>query len=77
MINSLKMNVEICQQRAKRLESKYVHHVYSCQALSFNDLCDGPWPEIETFLLSLPRGSLVADVGKVILVYVLDNLMYL
>ena len=77
MINSLKMNVAICQQRAERLESKYryVHHVYSCQALSFNDLCDGPWPEIETFLLSLPRRSLVADVGKVILVYVSDNLM--
>lgn len=53
-----------CQERAKKIECKYVHEVYSSQALSYNDLCDGPWPEIESFLFSLQPGSFVADVGK-------------
>ena len=54
-----------CQEeRAKNLERKYVHKVYSCQALSYDGLCDGPWPEIKHFLFSLRTGSFVADVGK-------------
>ena len=52
------------EERAKRLECKYVHDVYSSQALSYDDLCDGPWPKIKNFLFSLRAGSFVADVGK-------------
>lgn len=58
------MNARISQrQRARKLEATYVHHVYSQKALTYDHLCDGPWPEVRTFLLSLPNGSLVADVG--------------
>ena len=54
-----------CQEeRAKRIECKYVHDVYSSQAVIYDGLCDGPWPEIKNFLLSLRAGSFVADVGK-------------
>jgi hypothetical protein len=52
------------QERAKKMECKYVHNVYSSQALSYDGLCDGPWPEIKNFLFSLRTGSFVADVGK-------------
>lgn len=54
----------LLEKKAKKLEYKYVHKVYSAQALSYDGLCDGPWPEIKNFLFSLPTGSFVADVGK-------------
>lgn len=68
-------NAEISQQRARKLEATYVHDVYSRKALSYDNLCDGPWPEIRTFLLSLPSGSHVADVGKIKYAYVFNYLM--
>ena len=52
------------EEKAKKLENHYVHDVYSAQALSYDGLCDGPWPEIKKFLFNLQPGSFVADVGK-------------
>ncbi|XP_028401242.1 tRNA (carboxymethyluridine(34)-5-O)-methyltransferase-like isoform X2 [Dendronephthya gigantea] len=56
-------NTTCQEERAKKIEHKYVHNVYSSQALSYDDLCDGPWPKIKNFLFGLRPGSFVADVG--------------
>ncbi|XP_031564983.1 alkylated DNA repair protein alkB homolog 8-like [Actinia tenebrosa] len=51
------------QQDAESLEKSHVHEVYENIADHFSDTRHSPWPKISKFLLELPKGSLVADVG--------------
>ncbi|OCT93216.1 alkylated DNA repair protein alkB homolog 8 isoform X1 [Xenopus laevis] len=48
---------------ASTLEREYVHKVYEDIAGHFSSTRHTPWPRISEFLQSLPKGSLVADVG--------------
>eukprot|EP00079_Xenopus_tropicalis_P021245 XP_012812513.1 PREDICTED: alkylated DNA repair protein alkB homolog 8 isoform X2 [Xenopus tropicalis] len=48
---------------ASTLEREYVHKVYDDIAGHFSSTRHTPWPKIGDFLASLPKGSLVADVG--------------
>ncbi|XP_044142012.1 alkylated DNA repair protein alkB homolog 8 [Bufo gargarizans] len=45
------------------LEKEYVHKVYEDIASHFSSTRHSPWPKVVDFLMSLPDGSLVADVG--------------
>ncbi|KAM4702091.1 tRNA (carboxymethyluridine(34)-5-O)-methyltransferase ALKBH8 [Discoglossus pictus] len=45
------------------LEKKYVHEVYEDIAGHFSSTRHTPWPRVVDFLMALPKGSLVADVG--------------
>lgn len=50
--------------RSVALEKAYVHDVYE----QFSDGPRGrPWPKVNQFLADLEPGSLVCDVGKIIL----------
>ena len=46
------------------LEKYHVRHVYNQIAPHFVGSTHKAWPKVEEFLLSLPAGSLIADVGK-------------
>ncbi|XP_075054923.1 tRNA (carboxymethyluridine(34)-5-O)-methyltransferase ALKBH8 [Mixophyes fleayi] len=48
---------------AESLEKEYVHKVYEDIAGHFSSTRHTPWPKIVDFLMGLPIGSLVADVG--------------
>ncbi|XP_063807647.1 alkylated DNA repair protein alkB homolog 8 isoform X3 [Pseudophryne corroboree] len=48
---------------AESLEKEYVHKVYEDIAGHFSSTRHTPWPKITDFLMGLPIGSLVADVG--------------
>ncbi|NXX77652.1 ALKB8 protein, partial [Urocolius indicus] len=48
---------------ASKLEQEYVHKVYEEIATHFSSTRHSPWPRIVEFLRSLPKGSVVADVG--------------
>ncbi|XP_030311266.1 alkylated DNA repair protein alkB homolog 8 isoform X1 [Calypte anna] len=48
---------------ALKLEQEYVHNVYEEIATHFSSTRHSPWPQIVEFLRSLPKGSIVADVG--------------
>ncbi|XP_053312443.1 alkylated DNA repair protein alkB homolog 8 [Spea bombifrons] len=48
---------------ATDLEKEYVHKVYEDIASHFSSTRHTPWPKVVDFLLSLPHGSIVADVG--------------
>ncbi|XP_029898646.1 alkylated DNA repair protein alkB homolog 8 isoform X2 [Aquila chrysaetos chrysaetos] len=48
---------------ASKLEQEYVHKVYEEIATHFSSTRHSPWPRIVEFLRSLPKGSIVADVG--------------
>ena len=48
----------------EELEREHVHRVYSQIAPHFSDTRYKPWPRVAKFLLDLPVGSLVADVGQ-------------
>uniref|UniRef100_A0A8C5PZK3 tRNA (carboxymethyluridine(34)-5-O)-methyltransferase n=1 Tax=Leptobrachium leishanense TaxID=445787 RepID=A0A8C5PZK3_9ANUR len=45
------------------LEKEYVHKVYEDIAGHFSSTRHTPWPKVVDFLLALPSGSVVADVG--------------
>ena len=49
------------------VEREHVHKVYSQIAAHFSHTRHKPWPRIAEFLEGLPRGSIVADVGKLAL----------
>lgn len=51
---------------AIEIERKFVHDVYRDVASHFSDTRHKPWPKVAEFLSKLPRGSLVADIGKCI-----------
>ena len=46
------------------LEKHHVRHVYNQIAPHFVGSTHKAWPKVEEFLLSLPGGSLIADVGE-------------
>lgn len=48
---------------AARYELENVHGVYDAIAPHFAATRYAPWPRVDTFLASLPRGALLADVG--------------
>ena len=48
---------------SSRLESDHVSSVYESIAPHFSQTRYKPWPRVETFILSLPPHSLIADVG--------------
>ncbi|XP_068000927.1 alkylated DNA repair protein alkB homolog 8 isoform X2 [Melanerpes formicivorus] len=51
------------EMEASKLEQEYVHKVYEEIATHFSSTRHSPWPQIVDFLRSLPKGSIVADVG--------------
>lgn len=51
------------EREASKLEQEYVHKVYEEIATHFSSTRHSPWPRIVEFLRSLPRGSIVADIG--------------
>lgn len=51
------------EMEALKLEEEYVHKVYEEIATHFSSTRHSPWPRIVEFLRSLPKGSIVADVG--------------
>ncbi|KAM4796108.1 tRNA (carboxymethyluridine(34)-5-O)-methyltransferase ALKBH8 [Rhinophrynus dorsalis] len=48
---------------AAALEREYVHKVYEDIAGHFSSTRHTPWPKVVDFLMALPKGSVVADVG--------------
>ncbi|CAM5075778.1 unnamed protein product [Natator depressus] len=51
------------ETEAPKLEQEYVHKVYEEIATHFSSTRHSPWPQIVEFLRTLPKGSIVADVG--------------
>ncbi|EPS60212.1 hypothetical protein M569_14591 [Genlisea aurea] len=45
------------------IEKKYVHRVYDAIAPHFSSTRFAKWPKVQSFLNSMPRGSLVLDAG--------------
>lgn len=54
---------KISEDNARKLEDNLVHEVYERIAPHFNETRHTPWPQVKEFLLSLPSGSIVLDVG--------------
>ncbi|XP_023364482.1 alkylated DNA repair protein alkB homolog 8 [Otolemur garnettii] len=50
-------------EEASELEREHVHRVYEEIAGHFSRTRHAPWPRIVEFLMALPSGSIVADVG--------------
>ncbi|KAJ1471029.1 hypothetical protein T484DRAFT_1599061, partial [Baffinella frigidus] len=48
---------------ADQFEDEYVHGVYDTIAEHFSNTRYKPWPKVGDFLIGLPAGSAVADVG--------------
>lgn len=55
--------VNMMEEAASQLERDHVHSVYDKIAPYFNDSRYKAWPKVQQFLLDLPPGSLVADIG--------------
>lgn len=55
--------VPVAEGDARRLESQYVHQVYEEISSHFSSTRHSPWPQVRDFLLSLPPGSVLADIG--------------
>ncbi|XP_056122184.1 alkylated DNA repair protein alkB homolog 8 [Rhinichthys klamathensis goyatoka] len=55
--------VPVAEGDACRLESQYVHQVYEEISSHFSSTRHSPWPQVRDFLLSLPPGSVLADIG--------------
>ncbi|KAM9733036.1 putative tRNA methyltransferase 9B isoform 2-T6 [Menidia menidia] len=51
------------EEAASQLEREHVHSVYQKIAPYFNDSRYRAWPKVQQFLLDLPPGSIVADIG--------------
>ncbi|KAF6724939.1 putative tRNA methyltransferase 9-like protein [Oryzias melastigma] len=51
------------EEAASQLERDHVHSVYDKIAPYFNDNRYKAWPKVRQFLLDLPPGSIVADIG--------------
>ncbi|XP_050986435.1 alkylated DNA repair protein alkB homolog 8 isoform X2 [Labeo rohita] len=56
-------SVPVAEGDACRLEAQYVHQVYEEISSHFSSTRHSPWPQVRDFLLSLPPGSILADVG--------------
>ncbi len=55
--------VPVAEDDACRLEEQYVHQVYEEISSDFSSTRHSPWPHVRDFLLSLPPGSILADIG--------------
>ncbi|XP_016381943.1 alkylated DNA repair protein alkB homolog 8-like isoform X2 [Sinocyclocheilus rhinocerous] len=55
--------VPVAEGDACRLEEQYVHQVYEEISSHFSSTRHSPWPHVRDFLLSLPPGSILADIG--------------
>ncbi|XP_016147888.1 alkylated DNA repair protein alkB homolog 8 isoform X4 [Sinocyclocheilus grahami] len=55
--------VPVAEGDACRLEEQYVHQVYEDISSHFSSTRHSPWPHVQDFLLSLPPGSILADIG--------------
>ncbi|XP_062842129.1 alkylated DNA repair protein alkB homolog 8 [Trichomycterus rosablanca] len=55
--------VPVARTDACQLEEQYVHRVYEEISSHFSGTRHTPWPRVRDFLLSLPEGATVADVG--------------
>lgn len=55
--------VPVAEGDACRLEEQYVHQVYEEISSDFSSTRHSPWPHVRDFLLSLPPGSILADIG--------------
>ncbi|XP_075448488.1 tRNA (carboxymethyluridine(34)-5-O)-methyltransferase ALKBH8 isoform X2 [Ascaphus truei] len=53
----------VSDMEATTLEKEYVHKVYEDIAGHFSSTRHTPWPRIVDFLMALPNGSVVADIG--------------
>ncbi|XP_058832798.1 alkylated DNA repair protein alkB homolog 8 [Topomyia yanbarensis] len=51
------------RENAAKLELENVHKVYNEIAKHFSETRHSPWPRVETFLRSLPTGSVLIDIG--------------
>lgn len=45
------------------LEAQYVHKVYEEISSHFSSTRHSPWPQVRDFLLSLPPGAILVDIG--------------
>ena len=52
------------QNSAAKFEQNHVQEVYDEIASSVNDIQHRAWPNVKRFLKKLPKGALVADIGK-------------
>ncbi|XP_016339157.1 alkylated DNA repair protein alkB homolog 8 [Sinocyclocheilus anshuiensis] len=55
--------VPVAEGDACRLEAQFVHQVYEEISSHFSSTRHSPWPRVRDFLLSLPPGSTLADIG--------------
>ncbi|XP_022670400.1 alkylated DNA repair protein alkB homolog 8-like isoform X1 [Varroa destructor] len=55
--------LSLADREASKLEKMHVHEVYDDIAKHFSGTRYAQWPRVVEFLQSLPRGSLVADIG--------------
>lgn len=61
LINEAKLSEE--KHKPTGMEKKYVYEVYEKIADHFSDTRYKPWPQVEHFLKTLPKHSVVCDVG--------------
>lgn len=54
---------EVDEKLAAKLELENVHSVYNVIGSHFSETRHSPWPNVENFIKSLPRGSILLDVG--------------
>ncbi|CAI5739639.1 unnamed protein product [Peronospora destructor] len=45
------------------LEQQYVHEFYETVAMHFSSTRHSPWPKVPQFVVTLPSGSVIADIG--------------
>lgn len=55
--------VHVDELRAAELEDKHVRQVYDAIATHFSATRYKAWPKVEEFVLSLPKGSTLGDIG--------------
>nr|XP_055067779.1 alkylated DNA repair protein alkB homolog 8 [Misgurnus anguillicaudatus] len=53
----------VVEADACHLEAQYVHRVYEEISSHFSSTRHSPWPQVRDFLLSLPPGAILADIG--------------
>ena len=62
-VKSWKISEDLIQKDPEKLERKHVQDVYDDIAEHWDRTRYKPWPNVTKFVQSLPRGSLIADVG--------------
>lgn len=54
---------EVTDQLAAKLEIENVHKVYNEIGAHFSETRHSPWPNVENFMKSLPKGAVLLDIG--------------